>query len=71
MFPYAQKLCDCNPEEIIDLLFENNFKIYFPDYKNAKYFEVNKNELMNIKTENQINMLCLKDSTLLKNHGLL
>ena len=52
---------DCNPDEIIDLLTENGFKIYYPDYVNKKYFIVNKDELLNIESSDTINLLCKKD----------
>ena len=32
--------CKCNPDTIIDVLLENNFKIFYPNYKENKYFQI-------------------------------
>jgi FkbM family methyltransferase len=55
------KKSDCDPNEIIDLLFKNGFKIYYPDYSNKKYFLVNKDELLKLESTDTINLLCKKD----------
>ena len=55
------KKSDCDPNEIIELLFKNGFKIYYPDYSNKKYFLVNKDELLKLESTDTINLLCKKD----------
>lgn len=68
----SAKWSSCDPVAIIDLLLENNFKIFYPDYKKGKFFPINKNELLAIiKPEDTINILCVKQHSLLENLGIL
>ena len=46
--------------DLIDILLENNFKFYFPDYENNSYDEITKEELLEKKSTNTINLLCKK-----------
>lgn len=50
-----------DPEEILELLYKNNFKIYSPDFKNNKYFEVDKNRLLDLTSDDTVNLLCKKE----------
>lgn len=50
----------CEPKEIIDILKENAFDIYFPDYANNKYHLIKGEELVNLKSQNTINLFCIK-----------
>ena len=50
-----------DPEKMIDLILENGFRIYYPDFKNEKYVLVEKNELLNLQSNDTINLLCRKD----------
>ena len=50
----------CDPVDLIDILLENNFKFYFPDYENNSYDEITKEELLEKKSTNTINLLCKK-----------
>ena len=62
----------CNPTFLVDLIIENGFKIFYPDYKKNKFFQINKNELLQRRSsEDTINIICVKDSSILKNKGLL
>ncbi len=58
--PEASINSGCDPKEIIEILVSNNFKIYYPNYKNKNYFEINPSELLSKKSENTINLLCKK-----------
>lgn len=58
--PEASINSGCDPKKIIDILISNNFIIYYPDYNNKNYFEINPNELLSRKSENTINLLCKK-----------
>ena len=61
----------CDPAAMIDLLAENDFKIFYPDYKSNKFFEISKTELLKIKADETINILCTKDPLTLRDNGLL
>ena len=67
----SAKWSGCEPSSMIDLLVKNNFKIYYPDYKKNKFFEVSKNQLLEMKADETINILCIKDPTILENNGFL
>jgi len=68
----SAKWSDCDPSSIIDILHENKFKIFYPNYKEKKFFHVDKNQLMNLDPQNQtINILCVKDENILKHSNLL
>ena len=63
----------CRPSDIIDLLVANNFKMFYPNYKENKFYEISKNELLR-KPDNPgetINMVFLKDSSILEKNGLI
>ena len=52
------------PEEILELLYKNNFKIYSPDFKNQKFTEVSENQLLGFKNNKYWygeNLLCKKE----------
>jgi len=59
--------CECikiagdDPKEILELLNKNGFKIYSPDFKNKRYFEVEKNQLLGLKSTDMVNLLCKKE----------
>ena len=63
------KISGCDPASIVDVFIDNNFKIFYPNYEKNKFFQVNKNELL--KMEGDVNILCVKDSSILENKGLL
>lgn len=67
----SAKWSGCDPASIVDLIIENGFKIFYPDYKKNKFFQINKNELLERRSEDTINILCIKDSSILENKGLL
>ena len=67
----SSKGCGYDPASIVDLLIENNFKIFYPNYEKNKFFQVNKNELLEMRSKNTINILCIKDSHILVDKGLL
>jgi len=69
----SAKWSGCNPVAIIDMLINNNFKIFYPNYRENKFFQISKDELLakpDILDET-INLLCVKDSTILEKKGLL
>jgi len=55
------KIVGDDPEEIFELLNKNGFKIYLPDFKNMRYFEVEKNQLLDFKSTDTVNLLCKKE----------
>jgi FkbM family methyltransferase len=60
----------CKPEVLVELLFENDFKVFYPNYKEKRYFQVSKNELLKLKPYNEtINLLCVKDLSVIKNNN--
>jgi len=60
------------PAEIIDFLHENNFKIYYPNFKKNNFFYVEKDELLNLDPDDQtINILCVKNESILEKSNLL
>ena len=63
------KISGCDPASIIDLFIDNNFKIFYPNHEKNKFFQVSKNELL--KMEGDVNILCVKNSSILENKGLL
>ena len=68
----SAKWSDCNPSSIIDILHENGFNIYYPNYKEKRFFSVDKTQLLNLDPENQtINILCVKDKSILEKSDLL
>ena len=68
----SAKLSDCDPASIIDILSENGFEIYYPDHKKNNFFHVDKNQLLDLDPENQtINILCVKDKSILQKSNLL
>jgi FkbM family methyltransferase len=68
----SAKWSECDPALIVDILHENGFKIYYPNYKQKNFFHVDKNQLMNLDPENQtINILCVKDESILEQSNLL
>ena len=68
----SAKWSDCDPASIIDILSENGFEIYYPDHKKNNFFHVDKNQLLDLDPENQtINILCVKDKSILQKSNLL
>jgi len=51
-----------DPEEILDLLYKNNFKIYSPDFKNCEYSSIEKSDLLSSKISDPVNILCKKNN---------
>ena len=64
----SSKRCKCNPETIVDILLKNNFKIFYPNYKKNRFFQISKNELLAMPTNvnETINLICIKDLSILK-----
>ena len=68
----SAKYSGCNPESIIDILLDNGFEIYYPNYIKKKYFHITKKQLLNIDPlDDVINILCVKDKAILVNNELL
>ena len=69
----SAKWSGCDPSDIIDLLLENNFKMFYPNYKQNKFYEISKDELLEKPDilDETINMIFLKDPSVLKHHGLI
>lgn len=65
------RISGCDPEKMIDLLIENDFKIFYPNYKNNKFSIITKNELLQSNSRNTTNIICVKDITILKSTGIL
>jgi len=55
------------------LLIDNNFKIFYPNYKENKFFQISKNGLLEKPDilDETINLLCVKDSSILEKKNLL
>ena len=56
------KIAGDSPEEVLELLYKNNFKIYSPDFKNNKYSPIEKSNLLSSKISNSVNLLCKKNN---------
>ena len=69
----SAKWSGCEPVEIIDLLLENNFKMFYPDYKKHKFFEISKKELLEKPEilDETINMIFVKNSSILEKNNLI
>jgi len=69
----SAKWSGCDPALIIDILIENNFKIFYPNYKENKFFQISKDELLDKPDilEETINLLCVKDISILEKVNLL
>jgi len=67
----SAKWSGCDPASMADLFIQNNFKIFYPNYKKNKFFQINKNELLEMKADETINILCIKDPSILVDKGLL
>jgi FkbM family methyltransferase len=69
----SAKWSGCDPSAILDILIDNNFKIFYPNYKENKFFQISKDELLEKPDilDETINLLCVKDSSILKKKGLL
>ena len=63
----------CKPSDMIDLLTENNFRIFYPDFEKNSYYEVSKEQLLEMpeKVNQTINMLLVKDPSILEENGLI
>ena len=63
----------CRPSDIIDLLLQNNFKMFYPNYKENKFYEISKKELLQKPDlqEDTINMIFVKDPYVLEKSGLI
>ena len=63
----------CQPSDMIDLLTENNFRMFYPDFEKNSYYEVSKEELLEMpeKVNQTINMLLVKDPSILEENGLI
>jgi len=63
----------CEPSDIIDILIENNFRMFYPDFEKNRYYEISKNELLEIpeKVDQTINMLFVKEPSILEKNGLI
>jgi hypothetical protein len=63
----------CEPSDIIDLLLQNNFKMFYPNYKENKFYQISKKELLEKPDlqEDTINMVFVKDAYVLEKNGLI
>jgi len=63
----------CKPSDMIDLLTENNFRMFYPDFEKNSYYEVSKEQLLEMpeKVNQTINMLLVKDPSILEENGLI
>lgn len=58
---------NCDPEILIDILLKNNFKIFYPHYKENIFFQISKEELLKKSNVNEtINLICVKDPSILE-----
>ena len=67
----ASKTCGCEPSEMIDILLRNDFKIFYPNHEKNKYFQISKEELLKSKSNNTINLVCVKNIDSLEKTGFL
>ena len=69
----SAKQSGCEPNKILDIIEENDFMMFYPNYKEGKFFEISRKELMEIPevVDDGINMLFVKDSSILEKNGLL
>ena len=67
----TSKACGCEPKDIVDIFLKNNFKIFYPDYNKNKYYQISKEELLKSKSNNTINLVCVKNIDSLKKTGFL
>ena len=53
------------PKQVLDFLYENDFKIFFLDYKKHSVVEADRTELLTSKEnlEENINILCIKKNS--------
>ena len=67
------KECGCEPSDMIDLLVNNDFRMFYPNFEERKYHEVSKEELLKMpdKVDQTINMLFVKDLSILEKNGLI
>ncbi|MBC8250474.1 MAG: FkbM family methyltransferase [Candidatus Nitrosopelagicus sp.] len=67
------KECGCEPSDMIDLLIDNEFRMFYPNFEERKYYEVSKDELLKMpdKVDQTINMLFVKDLSILEKNGLI
>lgn len=56
----SAKQSGCDPSEIVKILKDNYFKIYYPEYSKNQYRLVQSEEIMNLKSDNVINIFCIK-----------
>jgi len=63
----------CEPSDIIDLLLQNNFKMFYPNYKENKFYKISKKELLEKPDlqKDTINMVFVKDPYVLEKNGLI
>jgi len=63
----------CQPSDMIDILTENNFRMFYPDFEKNAYYEISKDELLGMpeKVNQTINMLFVKDPSILEENGLI
>ena len=54
------KVAGDDPEQLLELLYKNEFHIFGPDYKNKKFIPFEKNYLLSLKTNEVVNLLCKK-----------
>jgi FkbM family methyltransferase len=63
----------CEPSNIINLLIENNFRMFYPDFEKNRYYEISKDQLLEMpeKVNQTINMLFVKEPSILEKNGLI
>lgn len=60
----SAKQSGCDPAEIIHILKKNGFEIYYPDYDKNRYQLINGEEIIELESDNVINILCIKSKNL-------
>ena len=56
------KMVGDEPEEMLEFLYKNGFKIYSPDFKKNKFLLIDKQTLLKINTaKDEVNLLCKKE----------
>lgn len=61
----ASKRSGCEPLEILNILKKFDFRIFYPNYTQNKYFLINVDELPLLTSNNTINLVCTKNSELI------
>ncbi len=60
----SAKQSACDPSEIVEILKNNEFEIYYPDYSKNEYRIIHGEEIIDLKSDNVINIFCKKSKNL-------